>query len=549
MARPGRMARPARLARLALLALLAPASAGPPRTPGARDVILQWCLGAPMEARNAILGNLAQQGRLLRLSRNLTKVASSAGVTLTDAAAAAVETDFPNVVCGVIDDSDGKFRIGDVVKSRTVKKAVPYSWGRDRVDPPLDGNFDSALDGSGTAIYIVDAGMFLPHDEFAQVGRAASSIYDWDGRQSDSLHGTHCGGIAAGAFIGVAPKADVFSVRVLDADNSGRLSGVLGGLDAIVRHHAANGFKPAVVSISIFTLCGSAADCQGHALVSAVNSLVSDHDIVVAVSAGNAGSGDGACRQSPAAAKLALTVGATDFYDEVPWYSNFDKCVDIYAPGSGIYSADNEGAGSYSLQSGTSMSTPFVAGIAALYRQQQPLLSAAAISQLVIERADLGFIAVIPVIPEDTPTPTHALTFAPTSAPTPTPTHTPTLAPTPTPTPRPTARPSSDAPTFKIVTVPACADSTSWLKDGRAKKDCAWVSKKPADRCSHVDANGATAAADCAVSCGSCAASCTDVWAKKKRPSQDCAWVEKKPTKRCKMRDQDGVLAFACCDC
>ncbi|KAJ1455295.1 hypothetical protein M885DRAFT_497750 [Pelagophyceae sp. CCMP2097] len=97
-------------------------------------------------------------------------------------------------------------------------------------------------------------------------------------------------------------------------------------------------------------------------------------------------------------------------------------------------------------------------------------------------------------------------------------------------TPAPTHAPTA-APTAALTAAPtACDDSTSWLKGGQPKKDCAWVSKKTSSRCSKTDADGATAAAECAKACVSCTAACTDVWAKKNQPSKDCAWVSKKPS-------------------
>jgi subtilisin family serine protease len=88
------------------------------------------------------------------------------------------------------------------------------------------------------------------------------------------------------------------------------------------------------------------------------------------VAAGNGNQGgkpQDACNYSPARVRTALTVGATDRTDAPASFSNYGGCVDLFAPGVGITSAWYTG-GSNTI-SGTSMATPHVAGVAALYLQ------------------------------------------------------------------------------------------------------------------------------------------------------------------------------------
>ncbi len=87
--------------------------------------------------------------------------------------------------------------------------------------------------------------------------------------------------------------------------------------------------------------------------------------VTYSVSAGN--SNRDACSYSPARTPAALTIGSTTSSDARSSFSNWGNCVDWFAPGSGITSANMNG-GSLSL-SGTSMSSPHVAGAAALYLQ------------------------------------------------------------------------------------------------------------------------------------------------------------------------------------
>lgn len=230
------------------------------------------------------------------------------------------------------------------------------SWGLDRVDQvnlPLDSMFnfpDSA--GVGVNIFVVDTGLAVVNDLGTLTSAGFTAIADGRGTVDCNGHGTHVSGTAAGTNYGVAKAATVVPVRVLDCNGSGTNSGVIAGLDWVRTNYVAG--QKAVVNMSL----GGGASA---ALDAAVNNLISA-GVTVVVAAGN--STKDACNFSPARVPNAVTVGATTNTDAMASYSNFGRCLDLFAPGSAIVSSNLSG-GSVSL-SGTSMASPHVAGAAAL---------------------------------------------------------------------------------------------------------------------------------------------------------------------------------------
>jgi subtilisin family serine protease len=177
-------------------------------------------------------------------------------------------------------------------------------------------------------------------------------------------HGTHVGGTVAGTTYGIAKKASLVSVRVLDCNNAGWYSDWIAAMDWINADHAAG--VPAVVNASL-------GGGYSQALNDAVAKSIAD-GIVWAVSAGN--SNADACTASPASTPGAITVGATTATDAraafSSWSSNWGTCVDIFAPGVGITSAGVASDTASRSWEGTSMAAPHVAGVAARYLSAHP---------------------------------------------------------------------------------------------------------------------------------------------------------------------------------
>jgi subtilisin family serine protease len=248
------------------------------------------------------------------------------------------------------------------------------TWGLDRIDQralPLNGSFSYNATGAGVTAYIIDTGIRFSHNEFG--GRALSGFDAVDGGSADDCngHGTHVAGTVGGSTYGVAKGVSIVAVRVLNCSGSGTTSGVIAGIDWVTSNHT-NG-----AAVANMSLGGSASS----ALDSAVSRSIAD-GVTYAVAAGNGnrgGKAQDACNYSPARTPDALTIGATDSTDTKPRWSNYGACVDWFAPGVSITSAWYTGNSATNTISGTSMATPHVAGVAALYLQGSPGSSPAAV--------------------------------------------------------------------------------------------------------------------------------------------------------------------------
>ncbi|MFD5752788.1 S8 family peptidase [Streptomyces sp. NPDC127033] len=277
--------------------------------------------------------------------------------------------------------------VDQVFQDRTVRalgtQTNPPSWGLDRIDQaslPLNSSYtypDTA--GEGATVYVIDTGVRITHQDFG--GRAS---YGYDAVDNDNTaqdgngHGTHVAANAAGTAYGVAKKARIVAVRVLNNAGSGTTAQVVAGIDWVTRNHSG----PSVANVSL----GGGADA---ALDTAVqNSIASG--VTYAIAAGN--SNANAQNYSPARVPEAITVGATTSSDARASYSNYGARVDLFAPGSSITSAWNSSDTATSSISGTSMATPHVAGAAAVHLAGHPAATPAQVATALVNGATSGVV-------------------------------------------------------------------------------------------------------------------------------------------------------------
>ncbi|GGA50732.1 serine protease AprX [Kroppenstedtia guangzhouensis] len=260
------------------------------------------------------------------------------------------------------------------------------------------------LTGKGVTIAVVDTGIH-PHDDLMKPVPRIVAFEDLiHGRKEpydDQGHGTHCAGDAAGngyrsegLYAGPAPEAKLVGVKVLDKEGSGQLSTVIKGVDWCVVNKEKYGIR--IISLSL----GAPAveSYRDDPLAQAVEAAW-HRGIVVLAAAGNEGPLPGTI-STPGLDPLILTVGAADDRntpddsdDIKASYSSRGPTVDllvkpdVYAPGTHIISLsvpdsplerqlpENRVGEHYINLSGTSMATPFCAGVVALLLEANPQLS------------------------------------------------------------------------------------------------------------------------------------------------------------------------------
>ena len=257
------------------------------------------------------------------------------------------------------------------------------TWGLDRIDQrsrPIDYYYTYNRTGAGVNLYVLDTGIRTSHTEFG--GRATvgyDAIGDGYYGQDCNGHGTHVAGTAGGSTYGVAKSVNLISVRVLNCSGSGTWSGVIAGVDWVTANRVG-------VSVANMSLGGGGYSALDQAVQNSINS-----GVTYVVAAGN--SGANACNYSPARVSAAITVGWTTSTDARHSYSNYGSCLDLFAPGDNITSAWYGSDTQTHTISGTSMASPHVAGVAALYLEYNPAAAPGDVAYAINSNATSGVVS------------------------------------------------------------------------------------------------------------------------------------------------------------
>lgn len=245
--------------------------------------------------------------------------------------------------------------IGVCQEIQILKQIVP--WGVGRIGATLVHAMGNT--GKGVKIGILDTGIDYIHPD---IGRNYKGGYNFIDNNTDARdyngHGTHVAGIIAAldndiGIVGVAPDAYIYSVRILDYAATGTASDITAGLEWCL------GNNMQIVNMSL-------GACEDSISVKRAINVLYDNGILLIAAAGNNGNGMGGGDNidNPARYNSVIAVGATDINDNRASFSSTGPKLEISAPGKDIYSLLP--GNKYASLSGTSMSSPHVAGVAAL---------------------------------------------------------------------------------------------------------------------------------------------------------------------------------------
>ncbi len=269
--------------------------------------------------------------------------------------------------------------------------------------------------GRGVTVAVLDSGVAADPDLSNRIVASVSFVGTRDPNRPDvGGHGTHIAGTiagdgtrSAGQFVGMAPRANIVDVQVLDGNGNGRISSILRGIEWVLAHQAQ--FNIRIINLSFGAI--PQGSYKTDPLAAGVE-IATKRGMLVVAAAGNTGPASGTV-ESPAIDPYVLSVGSTDDQatlsltdDALAWFSAWGtptdstpkpelvgpgrRVVSIRVPGSTldtrlpdhVVTASN--GATYFRLTGTSMATAVVSGAAALILERQPYLSPDQVKQILV---------------------------------------------------------------------------------------------------------------------------------------------------------------------
>lgn len=248
--------------------------------------------------------------------------------------------------------------------------------------------------GEGVGIAVIDTGV-SPHYDLVKPTNRIVAFKDFIGDKEipydDDGHGTHVAGIALGngyssrKYIGTAPSANLIAIKALDDMGNGIASDILAAMQWAITNRKRYNIK--VINLSLGITAENGVD---DPLVKGAEAAVR-RGLTVVVAAGNNGP-DKCTINSPGISPYVITVGAANFPASVakfssrgPTYLGYTK-PDLVAPGVDITSLSSKNPKEYAVQSGTSMATPVVSGVAACLYSSMPYLTPHQVKAILLKK-------------------------------------------------------------------------------------------------------------------------------------------------------------------
>jgi type VII secretion-associated serine protease mycosin len=264
---------------------------------------------------------------------------------------------------------------------------VSEEWGMMKIGMPSVWPVNGG--NPRVVVAVIDTGVDPRHPDLANALVPGTSVLAGSsGPDDDHGHGTHVSGVIAASandgrgISGIAPNCKIMPVKVLNHEGKGDTGDIVTGLIWAVNHGAK------VVNMSLGGTGGS------RALMAAVQ-YAQAKDVLVVAAMGNEGANS---QEYPAGYPGVMAVGATDPQDQQADFSNFGTWISVAAPGTDILSTlptravtvvrDEGKETGYDVMDGTSMASPFVAGLAALVRSANPQLTAAQVKSRIEKTSD-----------------------------------------------------------------------------------------------------------------------------------------------------------------